>query len=121
MKTDQIREELENIDKAMEDNLNIKFIKETTDNITRFGVEACNNKRVSMKETNIDKLLSKNKELAQEEKECYDLNRINIELVMKNKKISSEIAKLHEIKENRRKLEKTKTVSIEDYKKIHLK
>ena len=105
----------------MEDSLNIKFIKDTTDNITRFGVEAWNDKRIAMKEANIDKLFNKNKELAEEEKECSDLNRITIDLMIKNKKITYEMAKIVELKEQRRKTDKTKTISIEDYKKKHLK
>ena len=61
-----------------------------------------------MKEANIDQLFSKSKELAEEEKQSNELNRITIDLIVKNKKITSELAKLLELKEIRKKSEKTK-------------
>lgn len=100
--TEKVKEELESIDKAMEDSLNIRFIKTTTDNVTKLGIEAWNNKRVAMKEANIDQLFSKSKELAEEEKEWSELNRITVDLMVKNKKITSELAKLQELKESRK-------------------
>ena len=69
----------------MKEHLNILFIKETSDKISRLGIETWNNKRITMKEENIDELYSKNRELIEEEKETLELNRINIDLIIQNK------------------------------------
>lgn len=120
-KTDKIKEELESIDKTMNEHLNIQFIKSISDSLVKLGIDTCNDKRQAMKDDNFDELYNKNKELIEEEKQSLELSRINIDLIIQNKKIATEISKLLELKEQRKKADKVKTISVEDYKKKYLK